>query len=1088
MSVHEPEGNALLQGADLSSPPEDSSSRRTAPHKDHGSPVRAVAEVKVEAPSPPLSDNSDPNTPTLNKENFPNLKQALSLESARALDSLRKSGTDLVSQILRKLHCAQDSRDARHWEKSFRLLRKRTHNSKTTLGVVGATGQGKSSIINALLDEKKLVPTSCMRACTAVVTEFSWNYSDEPDQRYRGEIKFISPEEWLQELKGLFGDLTSFAGDVSGDYTHKDTDAGVAWAKIKAVYPEITRETFLGTTPESLASDPTVSELLGTTKEVRSAKANLFYADIRGHIDSKEDDVSTEAEIPVGTIDDDNDDDAEYLPAPETTNKKEIRRQFWPLIKVVKIFTKADVLSTGAIIVDLPGVEDSNAARSAVANKYIEKCDGIWVVAAITRAVDDKAAKMLLGQSFRRQLQYDGNYSNVTMICSKTDEIDISEAAPQLSLQHELDDLQAKERGYDEWIETYQLYWERDKSRLKALTTYTTEIDRRLHRWDKLATLVEKSRDTGEVVTLAHVPAKRKAITQIYIESKRPMTRSFVQSSQLPEYKPATDSSGNLTEDETILLRQQPLTEDGYSSAFDFWNNLCDENIEFSEEHPLSEDDIRSMIRRLRETRFGAVDEAANLENTIYSDSQYGCELQNEHSKQHVRLYELCIEGRNQFARKEMREDFAAGIKELDQENSQRENPETFDPDHEVRDYRKVAQSLSVFCVSSRKYQALSGRLPKKDCLAIGFPDIDATGIPQLREHAKVLTERTRVTNNKLFLGNLLESLNSLHIWASTDVNGLVLTDEEKEAEIHNVKQDLIDLDADLRTSLASFIHECRDVLTEKLFDRFETAVSIALQAAPQTVQGWPQRKGNDNGLRCQSYRAVCRRNGVFSGSRGLRNFNEELLRPIIQNLAGTWENVFEQKIPSLLDDYVHASEKLLEGLHTKVKERMQTKASFASINALQVQIQAHAHNIKLSVKNFSRRITQMRREAHRKFEPAIQENMVDTYQLCGEEAGSGCFVRIQNHMMRAIEDEGEAIFRGVTDPVKDHLLELCRSLEEEMGAKIAQILDRMRKDYDNVIIGSDITESSQRARSEIHELLQNVDAEFQHDSAETTQ
>lgn len=33
---------------------------------------------------------------------------------------------------------------------------------------------------------------------------------------------------------------------------------------------------------------------------------------------------------------------------------------------------------------------------------------GLWVCAPINRAVDDKAAKSLLGESFKRQLKYDG--------------------------------------------------------------------------------------------------------------------------------------------------------------------------------------------------------------------------------------------------------------------------------------------------------------------------------------------------------------------------------------------------------------------------------------------------------------------------------------------------------------------------------------------------------------------------------------------------------------------------------------------------------------------------------------------------------
>lgn len=45
------------------------------------------------------------------------------------------------------------------------------------------------------------------------------------------------------------------------------------------------------------------------------------------------------------------------------------------------------------MLVDLPGVADANAARSSIAKDYMKKCDCIWIVAPITRAVDDKVAK-----------------------------------------------------------------------------------------------------------------------------------------------------------------------------------------------------------------------------------------------------------------------------------------------------------------------------------------------------------------------------------------------------------------------------------------------------------------------------------------------------------------------------------------------------------------------------------------------------------------------------------------------------------------------------------------------------------------------
>lgn len=86
------------------------------------------------------------------------------------------------------------------------------------------------------------------------------------------------------------------------------------------------------------------------------------------------------------------------------------------------MYVKADALSTSAVLVDLPGVADSNAARAAVAEGYMKQCIGLWIVSPINRAVDDKAAKNLLGSAFRRQLKFDGTYSAITFICSKTGE------------------------------------------------------------------------------------------------------------------------------------------------------------------------------------------------------------------------------------------------------------------------------------------------------------------------------------------------------------------------------------------------------------------------------------------------------------------------------------------------------------------------------------------------------------------------------------------------------------------------------------------------------------------------------------------
>lgn len=78
------------------------------------------------------------------------------------------------------------------------------------------------------------MPTNCMRACTAVVTEMSWNSNDDEESRYRADIEFIRPEDWQKDLELSLSELIDSSGNVSKECTNTESEAGVAYAKIKA--------------------------------------------------------------------------------------------------------------------------------------------------------------------------------------------------------------------------------------------------------------------------------------------------------------------------------------------------------------------------------------------------------------------------------------------------------------------------------------------------------------------------------------------------------------------------------------------------------------------------------------------------------------------------------------------------------------------------------------------------------------------------------------------------------------------------------------------------------------------------------------
>lgn len=117
------------------------------------------------------------------------LRQLAQHEDPDRLEAAVRTGIDLLVKLQQPLEQLMTNADAQIWLKQIENVRQDAVKSRTVVGVVGNTGAGKSSVINALLDEERLVPTNCMRACTAVVTELSYNYSDLEDARYRAEMR-----------------------------------------------------------------------------------------------------------------------------------------------------------------------------------------------------------------------------------------------------------------------------------------------------------------------------------------------------------------------------------------------------------------------------------------------------------------------------------------------------------------------------------------------------------------------------------------------------------------------------------------------------------------------------------------------------------------------------------------------------------------------------------------------------------------------------------------------------------------------------------------------------------------------------------
>ena len=294
--------------------------------KDPATTLQSLSDI------PQLESKATPRPETASSQEHQqteHLQQLIHHQSPEVLELGVHTAIDLLDQLKIPLEkFGEESVDT--WLENIKDLKRRVNPPRTVVGVVGNTGAGKSSVINALLDEERLLPTNCLRACTASPTEISYNDSTDPAELYRAEIEFISKEDWIGELKILFADLLDGNGQVSREATLGDSDAAVAYAKLKAVYPSKTREMLAEGSPESFADEPAVRGILSSVKKLNENSAQKLYEGLQHYVDSKEKATGTDHRKRVN-----------------------VAMEYWPLIKVVRIYTKADALSTGAVIVDL---------------------------------------------------------------------------------------------------------------------------------------------------------------------------------------------------------------------------------------------------------------------------------------------------------------------------------------------------------------------------------------------------------------------------------------------------------------------------------------------------------------------------------------------------------------------------------------------------------------------------------------------------------------------------------------------------------------------------------------------------------------
>lgn len=75
---------------------------------------------------------------------------------------------------------------------------------------------------------------------------------------------------------------------VSRECTNLESEAGIAYAKVKAVYPQKTKDMLAKSSVEDLMSVPEVEAVLGKTRSIATGLPSDFYKRLQKFIDSQE--------------------------------------------------------------------------------------------------------------------------------------------------------------------------------------------------------------------------------------------------------------------------------------------------------------------------------------------------------------------------------------------------------------------------------------------------------------------------------------------------------------------------------------------------------------------------------------------------------------------------------------------------------------------------------------------------------------------------------------------------------------------------------------------------------------------------------